>query len=345
MFKVIIGILFFSLFSSNALAIECAIKFGGGGKDSSWIKLKNDRVTGINDIGGPWSFIRKTNGPCDFRVYNKDRYKGTHANYGTKIISKLRIGAIGGTDKNGWKARSVVITPRKTECKIQLHETGRDTKLTSTTLYNHKQLFYGPARINNITGWSSVAAISGGSNCQYKLYNGPNFDRKFINIDRVDSLYRVGWRIRSIEITNSSAIKRSPPSPTYPPRSKQNYSEIKHIKGRCLDVAGGINKNKTNVQIYACNNSKSQQWKWNSNKEIKNEMGRCLAVSGGVIDNHSNIQIYQCNGSASQKWIKIGNNRIQNSLGLCLDIANGVNVNKTNVQLYRCKNVDAQQWL
>ena len=81
--------------------MECGIKFGGGGKDSSWIKLKNDRTTGVNDIGGPWSFIRKTYGPCDFRLYNKDNLKGTHAQYGSDIVSKLRVGAIGGTDKDG----------------------------------------------------------------------------------------------------------------------------------------------------------------------------------------------------------------------------------------------------
>ena len=249
----------------------------------------------------------------------------------------------------------MVITPRKTQCKIQLHEAGRDMNLSSTTIYNHRQVFHGPARISNITGWSSVEAISGDSSCQYKLYNGSNFDRQFINLEKVSSRYRIGWRIRSIEITNNSTKATAPPSrsrpipprrshPAPPRRSKQNHSEIRHIKGRCLDIAGGINRNKTNIQIYACNGSKSQKWRWTKRQEIKNIMGLCLDVSGGVNADHTNIQLYQCNGSKSQQWRTISKKRIQNVMGRCLDIVNGIDANKTNVQLYHCKNVDAQQW-
>ncbi len=349
MYRFLIGIIFFSLFANTAIAIECGIKFGGGGKDSSWIKLKNDRVTRVNDIGGPWSFIRKTYGPCDFMLYNKGNYKGSRAHYGSGIVERLRVGAIGGSDKNGWKVRSVIITPRDTQCSIQLNESDHEFQLSSASskIYNHKQVFHGPARISSITGWSSVTAISGDSNCQYKLYNGANFDRQFINLEKVSSLYRIGWRIRSIEITNSNTEATAPRSRSrpIPPRpAKQNYSEIRHIKGRCLDIAGGINRNKTNIQIYACNGSKSQKWRWTKRQEIKNIMGLCLDVSGGVNADHTNIQLYQCNGSKSQQWRIISNKRIQNVMGRCLDIVNGIDANRTNVQLYHCKNVDAQQW-
>ncbi|MFK5947431.1 MAG: ricin-type beta-trefoil lectin domain protein [Methylococcales bacterium] len=350
--RLLVVIFFFTLFANTVIAAECGIKLGGGGKDSSWIKLKNDRVTSANDIGGPWSFIRETYGPCDFRMYNKGNYKGKYVHYGSGIVERLRVGAIGGSDKDGWKVRSVVITPRSTQCSIELNESDHEFQLRSgsTRIYTHKQVFYGPARISNITGWSSVAAISGDSNCQYKLYNGSTFDRQFINLEKVSSPYRIGWRIRSIEIINNAGgTRRTPPSrlrtrPIPPRSSKQNYSEIRHIKGRCLDIAGGINRNKTNIQIYACNGSKSQKWHWTKNKEIKNIMGLCLDVSGGVNADHTNIQLYQCNGSKSQQWRIISNKRIQNVMGRCLDIVNGIDANKTNVQLYRCKNVDAQQW-
>jgi hypothetical protein len=355
MLRIFIGILFVSLFSSSALATECGIKLGGGGKDSSWIKLKNNKITRVNDIGGPWSYIRKTKGPCSFSLYNKDDFKGRNANYGTDIKPSLRIGikdgidktrgSITGEDKKGWKVRSLIIIPEKTLCKIQIEEL--DTRgFKSSIVYTMRQTFHGPARISNISGWSFVGAISGAKNCQYKLYNGPNFDRKFINIERVDSSYRVGWRIRSIEITNSGteANSRPSPSPASPPRSGQSYSEIRHIKGRCLDVAGGVNRNKTNIQIHACNGSNSQKWRWTNKQEIKNIMGLCLDVSGGVNADNTNIQLYRCNGSKSQKWQTISNKRIKNVMGRCLDVVNGINANKTNVQLYRCKNVDAQQW-
>ncbi len=126
--------------------------------------------------------------------------------------------------------------------------------------------------------------------------------------------------------------------------SPQFYSEIKQIAGRCLDVAGGINKNKTNVQLYTCNKTKSQKWGWTKNGEIKSIMGLCLDVSGGKNINGTNIQLYKCNGSKSQKWRKKSGDRIENIMGRCLDLAGGINANKTNIQLYYCNNTDAQKW-
>ncbi|MBV1911841.1 MAG: ricin-type beta-trefoil lectin domain protein [Kangiellaceae bacterium] len=128
------------------------------------------------------------------------------------------------------------------------------------------------------------------------------------------------------------------------PKKKRGYSEIIHIKGRCLDVAGGKSRNGTNIQIYACNGSKSQKWRLTKKKEFRNEMGLCLDVKGGVDADGTNIQLYQCNGSKSQQWRHLTRKRIQNVMGRCLDIVNGINENKTNVQLYRCKNTTAQQW-
>lgn len=126
--------------------------------------------------------------------------------------------------------------------------------------------------------------------------------------------------------------------------NENEYSEIKHIKGRCLDIAGGKNRNGTNIQIYACNGSKSQKWKLTKKMEFRNIMGLCLDVKGGVNADGTNIQLYKCNGSKSQQWRYLTKKRIQNVMGGCLDIVNGNNVNKTNVQLYRCKNTTAQQW-
>lgn len=128
------------------------------------------------------------------------------------------------------------------------------------------------------------------------------------------------------------------------PKLEKTFTEIKHKKGRCLDVNGGKNRNGTNIQIYACNGSKSQQWNSTKESEIKNIMGLCLDVTGGINADGTNIQLYKCNGTKSQKWRFISKRRIQNFMGRCLDIVNGRNANKTNVQLYRCKITTAQQW-
>lgn len=139
-------------------------------------------------------------------------------------------------------------------------------------------------------------------------------------------------------------LKPSSNTTDHRPKEK-DYFEYKHIKGRCLDVAGGKNKNGTNIQIYTCNGSNSQKWTLTRKKELKNFMGRCLDVAGGVNADGTNIQLYQCNGSNSQKWAYMAGKRLKNAMGRCLDLENGRDANKTNVQLYRCKpNTTAQHW-
>ena len=71
--------------------------------------------------------------------------------------------------------------------------------------------------------------------------------------------------------------------------------------GRCLDVAGGVSANRTNVQILDCNDTESQKW-IRDGKTIRNAMGRCLDVAGGVNANRTNVQIFDCNGTKSQQW-------------------------------------------
>jgi hypothetical protein len=83
--------------------------------------------------------------------------------------------------------------------------------------------------------------------------------------------------------------------------AKQEYYSISAY-GRCLDVSGAINKNRTNIQVYACNNTIAQQWKFTSKGEIRNIMGKCLEVSGGVNKIGTNIQLYDCNSTKSQFW-------------------------------------------
>lgn len=319
----LIGVLLFSLFSSNALAAECGIKLGGGGKDSNWIKLKNNQITRVNDIGGPWSFIRQTYGQCDFTLFNKHKFKGRRANYGTDIGIRLRVGAKGGIDKNGWKARSLIITPANPQCTIKLGE-NEPAGYSGGSQYR-RQTFSGPGEFGNITGWSNIQEAS--KKCKYTIYNGVNFTGRSQEITSVAHITKLDWRIRSIKIKSQ----------------RPTFKAIKHVKGRCLDVAGGVNQNETNVQIYQCNNSRSQQWTWTDDQEIVNAMGRCLDVSGVDITNNSNVEIYKCNKTITQKWEQ-KRGQIKNLAGLCLDVANGLNANKTNVQLYRCKNADAQEW-
>jgi len=114
--------------------------------------------------------------------------------------------------------------------------------------------------------------------------------------------------------------------------------------GRCLDVKGGINANGTNVQIFDCNRTTSQQWRFTSRKEIRNAKGRCLDVKGGINANRTNVQLFECNGTSSQKWKVTSKKEIRNIKGRCLEVAGGKNANGTNVQIYDCNKTKSQHW-
>ncbi|PHR61082.1 MAG: hypothetical protein COA43_05430 [Robiginitomaculum sp.] len=181
-----------------ATSQECGIKFGGNGKDSPWVKLKNNKVTRTNDIGGPWSFIRKTYGPCSFTVYNGKDFKGKKARYGTDISMRVRTGLVGGK-KGGWRTRSVIIRPaRETLCKIVMAIPMSSDGSWGRGEVIAPQTFYGPARHVDIGGSDFVMKTSG--NCTFTLYNRDNFNGRVAMFHRVSSKMRFGWRARSLEI-------------------------------------------------------------------------------------------------------------------------------------------------
>ena len=182
--------------------VNCGIMFGDGGKNSPWIKLKNNRITKPKDIGGPWSFIRKTYGPCSFMIYNKHNLKGNRVNYGSEIRTKIRVASAATADKGGWKARSVIITPhKKSACRITLYGSRKGRKGLSTVFSYIEQTFYGPSRISDITAWSIVSNTTGNNDCTYTLYKQKNLSGKSSTVKKIDKNLRIGWKIRSIEIS------------------------------------------------------------------------------------------------------------------------------------------------
>ncbi len=100
---------------------------------------------------------------------------------------------------------------------------------------------------------------------------------------------------------NSMQTKRWFAGPTSREEAKQEYHSISSY-GRCLDVSGALNRNRTNIQTYECNETIAQRWKFTSKGEIRNEMGKCLEVAGGVNKIGTNIQLYDCNLTRSQFW-------------------------------------------
>jgi Ricin-type beta-trefoil lectin domain/Domain of unknown function (DUF4157) len=80
--------------------------------------------------------------------------------------------------------------------------------------------------------------------------------------------------------------------------------EFRTPKDLCLDVRGGKSKNRTPLQVYPCNGTKSQQFEHKSNGQIRNVLRKnlCLEAAGGRTADGTAIQVFDCNGSISQQW-------------------------------------------
>lgn len=124
----------------------------------------------------------------------------------------------------------------------------------------------------------------------------------------------------------------------------QNFGPVVNTMGRCLDVAGRVNANGTNVQIFDCNGTDAQDWAFLPNGSIRNIMGRCLDIAGAVNANGANVQIWDCNNTAAQIWTYSADGVIRNTLGRCLDVAGASNANHANVQIWDCNGTIAQRW-
>lgn len=169
-------------------ADRCEIVFGRGGAS---LPISNDRGNNFRNIDGPWDFIRKTSGNCHFEVFNNNSFSGRRVLYGTNVNRRIRIGAKGAQDKNGWRGRSLRIIPRGgRRCSITLG----DNKVSQTFLGQPGNV------VSGISGWSFIRRTTGG--CRFIVFNKSNRDGRNKEYDRVVQKVRPGWRIRAIRFDN-----------------------------------------------------------------------------------------------------------------------------------------------
>ncbi|WP_121183973.1 ricin-type beta-trefoil lectin domain protein [Nocardiopsis sp. Huas11] len=110
----------------------------------------------------------------------------------------------------------------------------------------------------------------------------------------------------------------------------------------CLDVPGGTQENRTQVQIYDCNGGSNQQWTRTATGEITVYGGaKCLDALGGAGDDGTRVGIYDCNGQDNQRWTFHSDGTLRSAAsGLCLDVSRET----SKAQLWSCWGGDNQQW-
>lgn len=132
------------------------------------------------------------------------------------------------------------------------------------------------------------------------------------------------------------------------------YLKTKKNSGYAVDIKGGSNANKANVQLYRGNQSFAQsfflQYK-DGYYTIRNAYsGKMLDAAGGGYMPGTNVWQYSSNGSKAQKWSVRENEDgtftfISAHNGLALDIAGGRVQSGGNMQLYTPNHSDAQKFI
>ncbi|WP_426513526.1 PQQ-dependent sugar dehydrogenase [Dactylosporangium sp. McL0621] len=121
---------------------------------------------------------------------------------------------------------------------------------------------------------------------------------------------------------------------------------VAQASGRCLDVVGQSQADKTLVNIYDCNGQANQAWTFTAAGELRvYDTPKCLDVAGQDTTAPATAQIYTCNGGPNQKWrINADGTIVGVQSGLCLDVTGAGTTNSTAVALWTCNGQTNQQW-
>jgi uncharacterized protein YycO len=144
--------------------------------------------------------------------------------------------------------------------------------------------------------------------------------------------------------------------PTEARTDAQHYYTIEaSYVNKVFDVVGGSATNGANVQIYAPNGTKAQEFEFRFDAAtgyytiINVNSGKALDVTGASAANGANVQIWANNGTSAQKWSieKNGNRyRLYSACGgLALDIPGASTANGANVQTWTANGTKAQDFI
>jgi hypothetical protein len=122
------------------------------------------------------------------------------------------------------------------------------------------------------------------------------------------------------------------------------------LNGRqCLDVPNAAATNGTRIQVFDCNGTAAQQFRFSS-RDVQftsigtgqvHVVGKCLDAPNGA--EGTRVQISDCNGTPAQHVTITSAGQLQ-MLRMCLGIANGDTSNGATVVLAPCRETSSQIW-
>lgn len=126
-----------------------------------------------------------------------------------------------------------------------------------------------------------------------------------------------------------------------------DFRSLQNTGGKCLEVAlEDLVKNGGKVQVWGCNGSIQQHWRFDEFGRIVNEGGKCLDVNLPDLNTDGGkVQVWDCADVVQQKWTLTPNGALVNEGGKCLDVhLPEFKTDGGKVQIWECVEVVQQQW-
>jgi len=205
---------------------------------------------------------------------------------------------------------------------------------------------------NNIQLWD----CSTGNKNQVWIYDvanqsirsGVNFN-KCMDLDHGNTVDDTNIRIWDCNNSDSQKWVISGIPSAMPTGTKNSIHMAQH-PDKCIDITNGSILNGTNIQLYGCNGTSSQQFFFENGsiKLIQMTPNKCIDLKQSSDGNGTNIQLYDCNGTKAQEWIYDGFAKAFRSAvntNKCIDVDQSNTNNGTNIQLWDCNGTGAQQFV
>ncbi|MYV48099.1 RICIN domain-containing protein [Streptomyces sp. SID2888] len=108
--------------------------------------------------------------------------------------------------------------------------------------------------------------------------------------------------------------------------------------GKCVQLVGSA------LQLYPCNGSADQQWKFASDGTLRKN-GRCLTTAGRSTQDGARVVMNTCDATDVMQWRHSAGHDIVNvAADKCLDVAGADTANGTPLQIAWCSGNAAQKW-
>ncbi|GAB7046353.1 glycoside hydrolase family protein [Catenuloplanes indicus] len=117
---------------------------------------------------------------------------------------------------------------------------------------------------------------------------------------------------------------------------------ITGLGGRCVDVAGANRADGTAVQLWDCNGTGAQQWRFEG--ASLRALGKCLDVTSASRADGARVQLHTCNGTGAQTWAVRGSQLVNTGSGKCLDETGMSTASGTRLQIWSCTGNPNQSW-